>query len=137
MLQADAIQRLAPHAESMCLIECVVTHDDAHIICTSNSHRSEDNPLRRADGLAAVHAIEYGAQAMALHGRLTSHGSRLGVIVAAREVRMRVNWLHDIGEQLQITATVLMDDSRAAAYRFSVQAGNRLLATGRLTVAFL
>ena len=121
----------------MCLIERVVTHDDAHIICTSSSHRAEDNPLRTADGLAAVHAIEYGAQAMAVHGRLTGHCSRVGAIVTARDIEMRVNWLCEINELLQITATLVMNNSRAATYRFSVEADNQLLVSGQLTVAFL
>ena len=137
MLQADEIQHLLPHAGSMCLVEYVVANDDAHIACTSNSHRADDNPLRTADGLAALHAIEYGAQAMALHGRLTGKTGNVCAVVAAREVEFRVDWLHEIFEPLQIAATVVMESSSAATYRFSVQADNRLLVSGRLTVAFL
>lgn len=120
----------------MCLIEQVVAHDDGHIACASRSHQSEQNPLRTAKGLASVHAIEYGAQAMALHGRLTGKTGRACAVVAARDVEMRVDWLHDIFEPLQVTATVVMEDSSAATYRFSVEAGGHCLASGRLTVAF-
>lgn len=136
MLRAEDIRRLLPHAGSMCLIERVVAHDDAHIVCTSSSHCDNDNPLRSADALAALHAIEYGAQAMAVHGRLTGNTGGVCALVAAREVEMRIDWLSDIFEPLQITATVIMKNNRAATYRFSVQADNRLLVSGRLTVGF-
>ena len=121
----------------MCLIERVVTHDDAHIICTSSSHRAEDNPLRTGDGLAAVHGIEYGAQAMALHSRLAGHCSMVGAIVTARDIEMRVKWLCEINTLIRITATLVMDNDRAANYRFSIEADDQLLVSGQLTVAFL
>ena len=137
MLQADEIRDLLPHAGSMCLIEHVVAHDDAHIACTSSSHRADDNPLHAGDGLAAVHAIEYGAQAMALHGRLCGKTGSVCAVVAAREVEFHVDWLNQIVQPLRIAATVVAESGIAATYQFSVKAANRLLVSGRLTVAFL
>lgn len=137
MLQADEIRHLLPHAGSMCLIEHVIAHDDAHIACTSSSHRDDDNPLRTVDGLAAMHAIEYGAQAMALHGLLRGKTGRVCAVVSAREVEFRVDWLNEMLQPLRIAATVVAESGIAATYRFSVQADNRLLVSGRLTVAFL
>ena len=137
MLQADEIRHLLPHAGSMCLIEHVVAHDDVHIACTSSSHRADENPLRTVDGLAAVHAIEYGAQAMALHGLLHGKTGSVCAVVSAREVDFRADWLNEIDQPLRIAATVVAESGNAATYRFSVQADNRLLVSGRLTVAFL
>ena len=137
MLQADEIRHLLPHAGSMCLIEHIVAHDDAHIACTSSSHRDGDNPLRTVDGLNAVHAIEYGAQAMALHGLLHGKTGRVCAVVSAREVEFRVDWLNETVQPLRIVATLVAESGIAATYRFSVQADNRLLVSGRLTVAFL
>ena len=121
----------------MCLVEHVVAHDDAHIACTSSSHRADENPLRTVDGLAAVHAIEYGAQAMVLHGLLCGKTGSVCAVVSAREVEFRVDWLDEIVQPLRIAATVVAESGIAATYRFSVQADNRLLVSGRLTVAFL
>ena len=137
MLQADEIRRLLPHAGSMCLIEHVVAHDDAHIACTTSSHRDGDNPLRTVDGLAAVHAIEYGAQTMALHGLLRGKTGRVCAVVSAREVEFCVDRLNEMVQPLLIAATVVAESGIAASYRFTVRADNRLLVSGRLTVAFL
>ncbi len=121
----------------MCLVKRVVAYDDAHIACTSSSHRADENPLRTVDGLAAVHGIEYGAQVMALHGLLCGKIGSACAVVSAREVEFHVDRLDEIFQPLRIAATVISESGAAATYRFSLQADNRLLVSGRLTVAFL
>ena len=137
MLQADEIRNLLPHSGSMCLVEHVVAHDDQHIACASSSHRAHENPLRTVNGLAAVHGVEYGAQAMALHGLLCGKTGSVCAVVSARDVEFHVVWLDKIAQPLRIAATVVAESGIAATYRFSVQTNYRLLVSGRLTVAFL
>src|SRR5881398_1435622 len=64
------IRRLIPHAGTMCLLDSVLGWDDESIVCTTNTHRDEANPLRRDGRLSALHALEYAAQAAAIHGGL-------------------------------------------------------------------
>src|SRR5205809_7463237 len=69
------IRRLIPHAGTMCLLDSVLGWDDESIVCTTNTHRDEANPLRRNGRLSALHALAYGAQAAALHGRLRARAA--------------------------------------------------------------
>ncbi len=71
-IDAERIRKLVPHAGNMCLLERVVACDAASIRCETRSHLDQSNPLRRNGHLASICAIEYAAQAMALHGALTA-----------------------------------------------------------------
>ncbi len=71
-IDAERIRKLVPHAGNMCLLERVVACDAASIRCETRSHLDQSNPLRRNGQLASICAIEYAAQAMALHGALTA-----------------------------------------------------------------
>jgi len=59
-----------PHQGSMCLLDGVRSWDTARAICTASSHRDMHNPLRHRGRLGAACAIEYAAQAMAVHAAL-------------------------------------------------------------------
>src|SRR5437764_15338661 len=61
------IRTLIPHAGSMCLLDNVLDWNNESIVCVTNTHRDEANPLRRNGRLSALHAFEYGAQAAAIH----------------------------------------------------------------------
>ena len=67
-LSRKEISECIPHAGRMVLLDEVVEWDDDHIVCRSHSHQDRDNPLYLAGQLSAVCAIEYAAQAMAVHG---------------------------------------------------------------------
>ena len=69
-IDVERIRELVPHAGKMCLLERVVDCDTASIRCETRSHLDRANPLRRNGHLSSVCAIEYAAQAMALHGAL-------------------------------------------------------------------
>jgi predicted hotdog family 3-hydroxylacyl-ACP dehydratase len=71
-IDVERIRELVPHAGKMCLLERVVDCDTASIRCETRSHLDRANPLRRNGHLSSVCAIEYAAQAMALHGALTA-----------------------------------------------------------------
>lgn len=67
-LSRKEISEQIPHAGRMVLLDEVVEWDDDHIVCRSHSHQDRDNPLYLSGQLSAVCAIEYAAQAMAVHG---------------------------------------------------------------------
>jgi predicted hotdog family 3-hydroxylacyl-ACP dehydratase len=82
-IDVERIRELVPHAGKMCLLERVVDCDTASIRCETRSHLDRANPLRRNGHLSSVCAIEYAAQAMALHGALTAPGHS-GALTAPR-----------------------------------------------------
>ena len=136
MIGADEIQELIPHAGAMSLLDRVVSFDDQSIVCGSQSHLHDTNPLRTGLKLSAVNAIEYGAQAMALHSALMGFATARSYLVAARDVELSSSWLDDVPGALQVSAMQVMRDEQAAIYKFSVSAAARVLVTGRLTVMF-
>ncbi len=78
LLDHAAIAARIPHAGRMCLLDRVIAWDEDGIVCESDGHRTDDrdrrrdgpHPLVRDGALPATAAIEYAAQAMALHGAL-------------------------------------------------------------------
>lgn len=129
---------LIPHAGAMCLLDSVSHWDAERITCYSTSHRSLSNPLRRNDRLYAVHACEYGAQAMAVHGALLARerGVRLapGFLAALRDVRLLIDKLDAVETPLQIKAERLYVAGDNLIYDFRVSTDNQLLVAGRATV---
>jgi len=138
MIERDELCTLIPHAGGMCLLDSVEYWDQTSIQCGSNSHRLPWNPLRTDAGLAAVHAIEYSAQAMAVHGGLLARAQGdnppRGFIAALRDIRLHVDYLHDKPGSLHIRANALLQNSDAMIYKFQVTAGDMAVADGRITV---
>lgn len=138
-VQREELCSLIPHADSMCLLDTVEQWDDDGIVCHTLSHRRADNPLRGADGLAAVHGVEYGAQAMAVHGGLLARraGARLpaGYLAALRDVRLHATRLDEEGGPLQVSAVRLMAEGGNLMYRIEVSVAGRMLVEARVTVA--
>ena len=135
--RAGIAQRI-PHSGSMCLLERLDGWDAEVIRCSTTTHRLADNPLRTAGGLLAPNAIEYAAQAMALHGGLlAAEGSApsAGFLASARNVRLAVARLDDIEGALHVQARRLSGDERQILYEFAVSAEDgRTLAEGRAVV---
>ena len=138
MTAGQALAALVPHAGSMCLLDEVISWDEARVICRSASHRRADHPLRRDGFLPAIHLLEYAAQATAVHGALVAAagGSSAPVkyLTGAREFDLHVTSLDDIQADLHIDAERLLAMGDSALYRFHVSADGRTLATGRLTI---
>ncbi len=126
---------LVPHAGRMCLLETVEHWDDAAVVCTSRTHVAADHPLRGGSGLLAVHLVEYGAQAAAVHGALRS-GSKAqpGMLVALRDVTFATARIDDIPSPLRVEARLQFADANGSLYAFSVSAGGAPLASGRLSI---
>jgi predicted hotdog family 3-hydroxylacyl-ACP dehydratase len=131
------IDALTPHAGAMRLIGRVISHDDTRIVCEADSHRAADHPLRRADGLPIICALEYGAQAMAIHGALLAQMGakpRIGYLVAAHELRWQGSTLDACATPLTIEATRLFGSANQVAYEFSVSAAVSPVMRGRASV---
>ena len=135
--RAGIAQRI-PHSGSMCLLERLEGWDAESIHCSTTTHSQADNPLRTDSGLLAANAIEYAAQAMALHGGLlAAEGSTpsAGFLASARNVRLAVARLDDIEGALRVQARRLSGDERQILYEFAVNADDgRTLAEGRAVV---
>lgn len=138
LIGREELCALIPHAGSMCLLDGVEQWDAQHIVCFSNSHLLEDNPLRREGFLAALHGVEYAAQAMAVHGGLLAReageANPAGFLAALRDVQLHCERLDDKSAPLRIEATELMRSGGSFIYEFSVTAAGSELLSGRLTV---
>ena len=137
-LDRAGIAERIPHSGSMCLLERLERWDAESIRCSTRTHLQPDNPLRTAGGLLAPTAIEYAAQAMALHGGLlAAEGSTpsAGFLASARNVRFSVARLDDIAGALQVQARRLSGDTNQILYEFAVNdSAGRVLAEGRAVV---
>jgi predicted hotdog family 3-hydroxylacyl-ACP dehydratase len=134
-LDRDAIARLVPHQGAMCLLEEVTGWDENAITCRATSHRDPTNPLRSAQRLPAIMGVEYAAQAVAVHGSLSSNSeSKKGYLAALRDVVCAVERLDSEGEDLVVRATRMAAESGRLLYDFRIDAGDRELLRGRLTV---
>ena len=140
MIDHEAICKLIPHAGSMCLLDNVVSWNENSITCLSDSHLLADNPLQNENKLSSVMLIEYGAQAMAVHGGLKAkeHGSVLagGYLAALRNIKLSEKDISEIEGPLRIEAEQLMAQGGSMIYEFSVciDASGEALASGRATV---
>lgn len=137
-LDHAAIAARVPHSGTMCLLDAVLDWSDAEIHCRVVNHADAAHPLRTASGLLAPCAIEYAAQAMALHSALCStpgEAPRRGMLASARQVRMHVARLDDADGPLRLVARLMAGDPRQALYRFSLSdAQGRALVDGRAAV---
>lgn len=153
-LDRAGIAKRVPHAGTMCLLEALVRWDDESIECRIVNHADAAHPLRdrapspggpapAADagedrGLPAPCAIEYAAQAMALHAALNAPPGAAptpGFLASARDVRLHVSRLDTASGPLTVHAHRLAGDPRQAMYRFALHdALGCVLVEGRTTV---
>ena len=139
MLDHQKICELIPHSTSMCLLDHVTKIDDNKIICTSNSHKLSNNPLRNTNELPMISLLEYGAQAMAVHGRLKSDQQQSrdleeGYLAALRDIKITQGDLSLVKDELQIHAEKIFSDAGNMIYSMEIHAGSKVLASGRATV---
>lgn len=130
------IEARIPHAGDMCLLDTAVDWDNDRIHCRSDSHRRADNPLHRRHQLAAVHLVEYAAQAAALHSGLMAAGgdSGGGMLAGLREIRLNVADAGAVEADLDIHAGAELRSAQGLIYGFSIYGGAAELAGGRLTI---
>jgi len=118
----------------MVLLDSVAAWSEGEIDCRTRSHLRPDNPLRRGGRLAAVCGVEYGAQAMAVHGGLLAGGERPGYLASLRDVALYTDRLDTVEDELAVRATVLLLEPNRLVYAFAVDAGDRPLLGGRAAV---
>jgi predicted hotdog family 3-hydroxylacyl-ACP dehydratase len=132
------IRTLIPHSDLMCLLDEVTHWDDRSIVCITNTHRDPANPLRREGHLSGLHALEYGAQATAVHGGLRARAAGAiappGYLAALRDARLHATRLDAISLPLEIRAIRLFGDGANTVYECRVLAGNFLVAEGRVII---
>ena len=138
-LARDAIEALIPHSGRMCLLARLDAWDADRIVCAADNHRASDHPLRTRRGLLAPAAIEYAAQAMALHGALVGQAAGTpatpGFLASARGVQLHVLRLDELsGDELRIEATRQAGDAQQILYTFSISHAGRPIAEGRAAV---
>ena len=131
-----------PHRGAMCLLDRMVAWDANRIECLAGGHRDPAHPLRSRSGLMAGTAIEYAAQAAALHGGLMAQASGRaaspGYLASAREVRLGAWRLDELpgaeNDALRIVAERQAGDAGRLLYAFRVEHAGREIASGRLAV---
>ena len=136
----ERIAELIPHAGSMCLLERVVSCDESTIECGANSHRRSDNPLRH-HGTLPIHAgIEYCAQAIAVHGRLTGDAAnegppRRGYLAVILNTQWTVDRLDDLAGELRVVAVKQVTLQQGVSYSFAIKHQGPSLLEGQAVVA--
>jgi predicted hotdog family 3-hydroxylacyl-ACP dehydratase len=142
-LEHAGIMARVPHAGAMCLLDHLLRWDDDEIECGITGHADPRHPLHERDGvndlgLPAPVAIEYAAQAMALHASLKAaegDAPTPGFLASARDVQLHVPRLDTAPGPLVVLARRLAGDERQAMYRFALRdATGRALVSGRATV---
>lgn len=136
-IDREWIARHIPHQGSMCLLDSVETWDDEHIVCRTSTHRLIENPLRSNDRLGIANAIEYAAQAMAVHSALLmdeAEAPKSGYLTSVRDVRWYRSRLDDIAQDLQISVHRFSGNEMNVLYDFEIHADALLLIQGRASV---
>jgi predicted hotdog family 3-hydroxylacyl-ACP dehydratase len=129
------VAALVPHQGTMCLLDDILSFDERSVVCRTTSHRSAANPLRCDGRLPALAGVEYGAQAMAVHGALQANGKpQAGLLAGARAVRCHARYLDDEAGPLTVRAERLVADGGRLLYSFAVSGANAELVSGRIAV---
>jgi len=126
-----------PHSGAMCLLDQVVQWNDETIRCTATSHRDPHNPLRMNGRLSAICAVEYAAQAMAVHGAVLDAASgrpRAGFLASVRNVETHIERLDTMEAPLVVEATRISGDVNNILYRFVVNCDDHPIVEGRAAV---
>ena len=138
IIDKPEIRTLIPHSGTMCLLDGVFRWDDESIVCIANTHRDISNPLRRDGQLSAVHALEYGAQAAAIHGGLRARAAGTTAppcyLAALRGAHLHVARLDDLASPFEVCARRLFGDAGNTIYQCSISADGIPVADGRVTI---
>lgn len=147
-LARDELAGFLPHQGPMLLLEQVESWSDDAIQCSAFSHNDDNNPLRVNGRLSTVHAMEYGAQAAAVHlfvlaesqcGPLVELGQMpagkivyLGVV---RDFELCAQYMDDQPDSiLQICSELVSAAPRIFQYRVSVSIAGVTYAQGNISL---
>lgn len=137
MLTRAQIDACLPHAGAMCLLDRVEQWDETRIVCEA-APPTADHPFARAQGVPAIAAVEYAAQAAALHGALLdgNREPRRGMLAKLSDVALTAGWLDKSSSPLTVQAELLVRNTSGCMYSFMVHDEQGCRARGRLLVAF-
>lgn len=137
-LDRDGIAARIPHQGDMCLLDAVRHWSPEAIECEARLNGLDRHPLRSEGALDAVHAIEYAAQAMAVHGALIAGlqaAPRAGYLASVRGVSLHAERIEADDAPLRVSAQRLSGDERNVLYGFRVEAARgACIAEGRAAV---
>lgn len=131
---------LIPHQGSMCLLDTVVAWDPDRIVCHSDRHLAQDNPLRASGRLSVLHAVEFAAQAIAAHRRLTAspaRAPRYGLLVSLRDCSFAGHRLDTCASPLVIEAMRIAATAEMMTYKFDVRTADEAIAAGRASIVLV
>ncbi len=132
------IARRIPHQFDMCLLDAVRRWSSEAIECEAGLHGLAEHPLRGADArLSATHAIEYAAQAMAVHGALIAGidaAPQAGYLASVRGVHLHREAIEAADGPLRVRAERLSGDAHNVLYGFHVEGARGAVADGRAVV---
>jgi predicted hotdog family 3-hydroxylacyl-ACP dehydratase len=139
---ADIALRV-PHKGPMCLLDSIESWSE-NVICANAIIDVKSNPLVIEGKLDSTAAIEYAAQAMAVHGALlgelaaargqSQRKPLMGFLASVRSIVCHTAWLHDLSHRICINATRTAGIDSPVSYDFSVSAGDVICVTGKATV---
>lgn len=135
-LDRMSIERVVPQAGSMCLLDSVDDWSANHIVCSA-AFPDATHPLARDGSVPVVSAIEYAAQATAVHGALVDNAATFkeGMLAKLMTVELHCDCLPSGAGLLRIEAGLISASEAGGLYAFSVGSAAGPLATGRLMVA--
>ncbi len=141
LLDHAGIAARLPHAGAMCLLDAVLacTPQTLHACAVNQAYLQHPLRLNGAAGyLPAASAIEYAAQATALHAALAAGPDvppRPGFLASARRVALHVARLDDQPGALHVHVQCTAAAADQAVYEFQLRsAAGAPLAEGRLSV---
>ncbi|MEO8017590.1 MAG: phosphotransferase [Pseudomonadota bacterium] len=127
---------LLPHRGTARMLERVARRDETSIVARTSTHRDEANPLRHGGRLASVALVEYGAQAMAMHGALRNRDAGLepqsALLVSVRDFTATRDFIDDLPGELEIVARLLLATTTSWQYSFEARHEGELIASGRV-----
>lgn len=137
-MERENFRHLVPHSGGMILIDRVVSWDERSLRASCQSHLSVENPLRRDGRLSVVHALEYGAQAMAVHGGLLAERSGEsiagGYLAGVRNLRFFRSRLDDLSGELDVEVDMQHVQEGSLIYTFRVSSSGQSVAEGMAIV---
>lgn len=137
-LDREWIAQRIPHQFDMCLLDAVRHWSPEAIECEALLEGLGTHPLRAVDGgVGAVNAIEYAAQAMAVHGALVAgmnDAPKAGYLASVRGVNLHVDAIAASDAPLRVRAERLSGDDRNVLYAFRVDGARGAVADGRAAV---
>ena len=137
VIDREWIARHIPHQGSMCLLDSVESWDDENIVCVASSHSRVENPLRADGSLGIANAIEYAAQAMAVHSALVNGESaapKSGYLTSVRDVHWYRPRCDDLTIELKVCVHRFSGNEINVLYDFEICADTLLLMRGRASV---